>query len=203
MTKRSILLMLISAMLAGCGQVIVFGHVVGERAASSEVKPSAAGTPPATSSAVRGVKAVSLSLSPAAASEVAGDSRFTTGALLDAIKAELASRGLLDEQNPRADGTAEILIDHLATRPTVNAVIFGRQMMAGTLTGGIRVTGPNGDELPDFRIAAESRLSFAVNGDDENPLGPLYRRFAELAADRLAGVQSKPVNISADGMPRS
>ena len=221
LAKRSILGLSILTLLAGCGQVAVFGHVVGERPASSDAKP---GTSPATSASARAatpsiqpsservaavapavhvVKAVNLTLSPAATSEVAGDSRFTTGALNDAIRAELKSRGLLDAQNPRADGTAEILVDHLATQPTVNVVLFGRQMMAGTLTGGIRVQGANGSELLDFRLVAESRLAIAVNGEDKNPLGPLYQRFAVLAADRLAGVESKPVVVSADGQPRS
>jgi hypothetical protein len=79
------------------------------------------------------------------------------------------------------------LVESATTRPTVNAVIFGRQPMAGTLTGELHVSGTGGAELPPTRIVAESRLSIASDGQDKNPLGPLYRRFAELTGDQLAG----------------
>jgi len=75
--------------------------------------------------------------------------------------------------------------------------------MAGTLSGAIRIHRSNGDELLEHQLVAESRLSIAADGSDKNPLAPLYKRFAVLAADRLAGVESKPVTISADGQPRS
>jgi hypothetical protein len=268
MIKRSMLTLCALALplFAGCGQVVVFGHVVREGAPSSAVTPdadrdagnnasaskadnaaggaeataasqaaataqsaeSSSGTaatahsaeqatssaqPPArpqtratgqAAPAARVVNAVSLSLSPSAAAEAAGDSSFVTDTLLTAIKAELTARGLLDEQGSRASsGTAEILIDHVGKRPTVNAVVFGQQLMAGTLSGAIRVRASSGEELPEHQLVAESRLSIAADGSNKNPLGPLYKRFAVLAADQLAGVESKPVNISADGQPRS
>lgn len=211
MFKRSAFpALLLLPLLGGCGQVMVFGHVVGERSAAAPAKPDEPAKVPAmttvaatstapTTQQVK-VKAVNLTLSPSAASEVAGDSTFAMNLLLEAINAEMRSRGLLEANSP---GTAEIVIDHLATHPMVNAVVFGRRMLTGTLTGTLRAQSGEPNESPEFTLVAESRLSIPVDGSDQNPLGPLYRRFAVLAADRLAGVESKPVNISADGQPRS
>ena len=109
-------------------------------------------------------------------------------------------RKLLDEQDPHASGTAEVIVDRLGTRPTTNAIVFGYKMLAGTLEGDIRVTGLEGGESTGSRIVAESKLTVAASGDDKNPLGPLYRRFAVLAADRLAGVTSQPQDPT--GIPR-
>jgi hypothetical protein len=241
------------ALLAGCGEVIVFGHTVRERPTSaskpeaqSDAAPAqesapaaeaadaagaaatAAAADPAAAAADRAdaaataataastsagstssqsrapatpshvahaVKAVSIVVTPEAAAKVTGDaSRFTADALLNAIKAELKSRKLLDEHDPHASGTAEIVVDGLATRPTTNAVLFGYRMLAGTLEGDIRVTGASDTDTTGARIVAESRLTVSASGDDENPLGPLYRKFAVLAADRLAGIASRPVD---------
>jgi hypothetical protein len=234
MARLAVLSVLIVTMLAGCGQVIVFGHVVGERKESAEPKPETTSASPqstapeATGSSsaapaaagpasgeaatqtpvaaaaphlARTVKAVNLTVTPEAVAKVTGDaSRFTADALLDAIRAELKSRKLLDEQDPQASGTAEIIVDDLATRQTTNAILFGYRMLAGTLEGDIRVTGAAGTESTGSRIIAESKLTLAVSGNDKNPLGPLYRRFAVLAADRLAGVASQPQDPT--GIPR-
>ena len=219
MRRLSILSVLIAAMLAGCGQVIVFGHVMREGNSSVQPKEEGSGSggpapqatapasaaasspPPAKSPAIAHVvKAVNLTITPEASARVTGDaSRFTADALLDAIKSELRSRKLLDEQSANASGTAEIVVDGLATRATTNAIVFGYKMLAGTLEGDIRVTGA-GVESTGSRIVAESKLTIAASGDDKNPLGPLYRRFAVLAADRLAGVASAPKDPS--GIPR-
>jgi len=138
------------------------------------------------------VKSVSIVVTPEAAAKITGDaSRFTADALLDAIKTELKTRKLLDEQSPQASGTAEIVVDDLATRPTSNVILFGYKMLAGTLEGDIRVTGAPDNDSTGARIVAQSKLTLAASGDDKNPLGPLYRRFAVLAADRLAGVESQ------------
>ena len=234
MTRLAILSVLIVTMLAGCGQVIVFGHVVGERKESAEPKPEATSASPqstapeatgsssaATAAAgsasgeavtqtraaaasphlTHAVKTVNLTVTPEAVAKVTGDaSRFAADALLDAIRTELKARKLLDEQDPQASGTAEIIVDDLATRQTTNAILFGYKMLAGTLEGDIRVTGAAGTESTGSRIIAESKLTLAVSGNDKNPLGPLYRRFAVLAADRLAGVTSQPQDPT--GIPR-
>jgi hypothetical protein len=247
MAKFAVLWVLVATMLAGCGEVIVFGHVVGERKTAEQPQPdrtpssaatpataatsaTAAGAPStsagsgapapqpgspaapgtssaetrlaaAASSAPHVVKSVNIVVTPEAAAKVTGDaSRFTADALLDAIKTELKSRKLLDEQNPRATGTAEIVVDDLATRPTSNVILFGYKMLAGTLEGDIRVTGATDNDSTGSRIVAQSKLTLAASGDDKNPLGPLYRRFAVLAADRLAGVESQPQDPS--GIPR-
>ena len=220
MARFAVLSMLIAAMLAGCGQVIVFGHVVGEHKTPAEPRPQSAvpATAPASTAAettapvsepvpakspviAHVVKAVNITVTPEAAEKVTGDaSRFTPDALLDAIKTELKSRKLLDEQDPHASGTAEVIVDRLGTRSTTNAIVFGYRMLAGTLEGDIRVTGLEGRESTGSRIVAEAKLTVAASGDDKNPLGPLYRRFAVLAADRLAGVTSQPQDPT--GIPR-
>jgi hypothetical protein len=226
MARLSIVLVIVT-MLTGCGQMIVFGHVVGEKpapvqpntegsdsatpapqsSAPAQAAATGASTPaiaqPAAKSPViaHAVKAVNLTITPEASAKVTGDaSRFAADALLAAIKAELKSRKLLDEQDPNATGTAEVMVDRLATRPTTNAVVFGYKMLAGTLEGDIRVIGLQGGESTGSRIVAESKLTIAASGDDKNPLGPLYRRFAVLAADRLAGVTSGPQEST--GVPR-
>ena len=214
MVRVAMVSVLMVTLLAGCGQVILFGHVVGERSAA-ESKPDTTAAGAATSNAsppapdapastapvpaeprvvlvTHAIKAVNLTITAEAAAKVTGDaSRFTQEGLLDAIRTELKTRKLLDDQDPRASGTAEIIVDDLATRATTNAVVFGYKMLAGTLEGDIRVTGADGAASTGSRIVAESKLTVAVSGDDKNPLGPLYRRFAVLAADRLAGVASK------------
>ena len=128
--------------------------------------------------------AVNVTLSPASQASTAS---IDAAALLDAIRTELRSRALLDEQNPSADRTAEILVEGATTRRTVNAVVFGRQPMAGTLTGELHVSSASGDSRTS-RIVAESRYSVTDDGQDKNALGPLYRRFAVLTADELTGI---------------
>jgi hypothetical protein len=171
--------LILSLVLTGCGELVVFGHVVRENPPITEAaasKPAAetagseAATPtPTTESAVpepaaqkpaaeaaaqktasatssthatRETRAaaapglpsaplphaVNVTLSPASQ---AGNAGVDAAALLDAIRTEFRSRNLLDEQNPSADGTAEVLVESATTRATVNAVIFGYQPMAG------------------------------------------------------------------------
>jgi hypothetical protein len=169
-------------------------EVVAQRASEAAPPKGAIVTSstPATGQAVAAVAglpaahllhAVNVTLSPASQTD---DPRIDAVALQDAIRTELRSRKLLDEQNPSANGTAEVLIESATTHRTVNAVVFGRQPMAGTLTGELRVRGASG-ELPTSKIVAESRFNIADDGEDKNALGPLYRRFAVLAADELTG----------------
>jgi hypothetical protein len=218
MMKSAVLSVLTTTLLAGCGQVMVFGHVVGERPVTTEPNTEAtagaaapAAVAPLTPAEARlaassplvthAVKAVNVTITAEAAAKATGDaSRFAADALLEAIRTELRSRKLLDEQSPQAIGIAEIIVDDLATRPTTNAIVFGYKMLAGTLEGDIRVTGAGDTESTGSRIVAQSKLTVAANGEDKNPLGPLYRRFAVLAADRLAGVASKPQDPT--GIPR-
>jgi hypothetical protein len=218
MSRAVVLFVLLVALLAGCGQVVVFGHVVGDHKAaepstaepgtatpesqsptsvpaqttSGSAAPLSTPLPSRTAVIPHVIKAVNITVTAEAAAKVTGDaSRFSADALLDAIKTELKSRKLLDEQDPHAVGTAEVVVDRLGTRPTTNAIVFGYKMLAGTLEGDVRVTGLQGGDSTGSRIVAESKLTVAANGDDKNPLGPLYKRFAVLTADRLAGVSSQ------------
>jgi hypothetical protein len=214
MLKRWILLLLTLGVLTGCGgRVVVFGHTMGEEGAHTQAKvvsnPGAEATSNATAEAssnpaaeatsnataqptstpgVQKVSAVTLALTSQAEAKVANDPRFKVDELLNAVEGELKSRDMFDGQDPHASGTAEILIDDFATRSTSNAVVFGYNFAAGTLTGDVRLRDAQGHELQHFKIAAEARLTIAANGEDSKPLAGLYRRFATLAADRVAGV---------------
>lgn len=278
MRRLTILVLMAPALLAGCGEVVMFGHVVRDKPAPPEVKseatPTAPGAPPATttvapppaatpavataataatpsvpatptiasptglgppaaavaapatapgpaatavaapppnpaaikpismqSSAAVMVRAVDVSLTSAVASKVARVENFGTDALTAEIKSELRARKLLDEQNPRAHGTAEVIIDDLQSRPTSNAVVFGYQMMAATLTGEVRINAADGSSPRTFRIAVSSRWNASVDGTDKNPLKPLYRRFAVQTGDRMAGISIKDDSSPDPGSP--
>ena len=80
-------------------------------------------------------------------------------------------------------------------KPSTNAIVFGYKMMAGTLIGDIHFNGV----APDLHVLAETKLTISVDSDrKKDPLGPLYRRFAVLTADRIAGVESKPDSSSSN-----
>jgi hypothetical protein len=197
MFKLQIALILIATLLAGCGQVAVFGKTIGERSAPSGVKTDA---PPAAKPAIvstsRAVSAVTLVLTPQAAATVAQDPRFNPDALLEAIKLDLRSRKLLDETDSRAHGTAEISLDDFAVRRTSNAVVLGYVMSDGTLTGEIRVRDGDVDRSPAYRIEAVSRLTASTRTDNPDFLGPLYRRFASVTGDWIAGIPPKQDGVS-------
>ena len=196
------LLPLIAGTLAGCGDVIVFGHTVHEAHPASEVKAEPTATPKAAvTPRVQVVKTVTLVLAAQAAAKVVDDSRFNADALLAEIKSELQSRKLLDDADLHSSGTAEISIDDYAMRPTSNVILFGNIISAGTLSGDVRVRDAQGNELPDRRIEAETRVSIPASGESANPLAPLYRQFAVMTANSLAGTPTKS-SATQDQPPR-
>ncbi|MGA9026276.1 MAG: hypothetical protein WB440_09500, partial [Steroidobacteraceae bacterium] len=139
-----------------------------------------------------------LLVTPQAKAQTGADPRFQQAGLRAAVQDELRRRQLLDEGG--ANRTLQISIADFGTHPTSNAVLFGYQLSAGTLDADVTVRGADGAELQDFRIQASSRLSTRADEPDANPLGALYRRFAVLTADHLAGVPTKPE--SQDQIPR-
>lgn len=212
---RLLISSILAVALTGCGEVVVFGHVVRENPSKTEAAASNTATAPAAPEAAPAatstqtiatvvvapaaahlLHAVNVTVSPASqTTNVSVDA----AALLDAIRTELRSRNLLDEQNPSANGTAEVLIESATAHATVNAVIFGQRPMAGTLTGEVHLSSASGEELVASRIVAESRFTITDDGQGPHALGPLYRRFAVLTADELtaakpnndAGIQSQ------------
>jgi hypothetical protein len=144
------------------------------------------------------VKAVTLVLTPTVTAKVANDPRFKEGALLDAVEAEFHSRKLLNEKDPGASGTIEVSIGDFATRSTTNAVVLGYNLATGTLAGDVTIRGANGQELRSFQVRARTRLASAASassntgGENASPLGSLYRKFADMAADGVAGTTPKP-----------
>jgi hypothetical protein len=196
MLKLQIVLLLTASLLEGCGNVAVFGHTIGEGRTSSEAKTDS--TPAAQDAAIpgaRAVKAVTLVLTPQVAAKVADDSTFKKDALLDAIKAELRSRQLFDDTDSRATATAEISLDDFAVRPTSNAVVLGYIINDGTLSGELRVRDGDGKDLQRDRIEAKSKVTAAANRENPDFLVPLYRRFASVTGDWLAGTPSKPDTV--------
>lgn len=213
MRKTLLLLLLSVGVLAGCGQVVIFGHTVkeGNEASPSEPAPkksSSAGSSQIGVEAVRlppaaqRVKAVTLSLTDDAAAKATADPGFHADVLLAAIQRELRARQLLDAQDAAAASTADVVIDDFDMRATSNAVVFGYIFKEGTLAGDIHVRDASGNELQSFDVMAETRLSIAQDGTDTNALGALYRRFAVLAADRLAGTPTKPEAQTSNDVPR-
>ncbi len=208
MFKLQTVLLLSIALLAGCGEVIVFGHKVREAPTAPEEKPAPPSSPSSTSSAsstpskpksgaslspqAQVVSAVTLVLTPQLAEKVAKDPNFNATALLDAIKRELQARRVLDETNSQANGTAEISLDDFTLHPKSNAILFGYIINSGLLGGDIRLRGSDDKELKGFRIDAESQVSIAANGESTNPLKGLYHRFAVILGDHLTGTASAP-----------
>jgi hypothetical protein len=195
MLRLPISLALICGLVAGCGEVVVFGHTMGEKHSASEAKVDSTATPEAgvTSEVqpqVRIVKSVTLVLTPQAAAKVVDDSRFNADALLAAVKSELKSRKLFDDSDSHAV-MAEILLDDYAMHRTSNVILFGNITSAGTLSGNIRLRDEQGNDLQNRRIEAESRVSIPESGESTNPLGPLYRQFAVMTGNILAGTQAK------------
>jgi hypothetical protein len=147
------------------------------------------------------VGAVAISFTSQAKEKIAAEPRFKEGSLLAEVEGELRARKLLDG-NSRAGPMVEISIDDFTTRSATNAVLFGYHLGDGSLAADITVRDSGGKEVRDFRIKANSRLATPASGEDANPLGSLYRRFAILVADNLAGSPSRSINSSDDEMPR-
>lgn len=212
-----------AALLAGCGQVVVFGHVVGEKPPAEETQPAAqpaaaeaANRPAATTSPVAQaattsqVKAFLVTVAPKATENVASDATFSSDALVNALRNELRARNLLAEQRSPPDGTLQIQVSEVALRPSSNAIVFGYKMMASTLIADVRLSGADDQTAALFHIAAQARLTLSTHSQDgdrdqpkgKDPLGPLYRRFAVLTADRLTGIESKPDPETSGDIPR-
>jgi hypothetical protein len=207
MFRLQTVLLLTMALLAGCGEVVVFGHKIRaaptapeEKSAPTSASSTASASPtPVTpksgaplSPQALAVNAVTLVLTPQLAEKVAKDPNFNATALLDAIKRELQARRVLDETNSHANGIAEITVDDFALHPKSNAILFGYIINSGMLNGDIRLRDSDGKELKGFRIDAEAQVSIAANGDSTNPLKGLYHRFAVILGDHLTGTVSAP-----------
>lgn len=193
-----------AVVLAGCVRVTVFGRTVNDPSATpaspvapevstTPAPPQAVAAPPAAA-----VSAFTLTIAPEGLRKIGDDARFDADALRTAVEAELRARRLLGAQDPRAHGTADIRIDDFALQAKTNAVVFGYVPSVGMLAGDVRVLGADGALLQTFRVAAEANLRLApagkeAGGRDDAGLRALYLRFAALAADRLAGTPSKPV----------
>jgi len=212
MLRLQIVMVVVSGLISGCGQVSVFGKTIGEKQPAVQANVEATATPaavvtpsvqapPQVALQVYKVKSVTVALTPQAAVKVADDSRFNTDALLAEVKKELQSRKLLDDTDSHAT-TMEISLDDYAMRRTSNVILFGNIISAGTLSGTMRLRNGEGSELQMRRIDAGAQVSIPANGESTNPLGTLYRQFSVLVANSLDGTKAKPI-IGADGHPRA
>jgi len=207
--KHLLALWIALSALAGCGQVAVFGHTIGEadgkssdesapavqndsaRADSSPAAQSAVG--PSTSIlGVPKVKAVSVVLAAEAAAKITEDKKFNVDVLRSAIESELRSREALDESASPTTAVAEIVIDEYALNPVSNAILFGYIIHTGTLVGVLRVRDTQGNQRSS-RLEAKSQVSIPAQGESKNPLAPLYDRFAVVTGNTLTGKIIKPV----------
>jgi hypothetical protein len=204
MTLRLTFIVFAAVALAACVRVTVLGRTVNDPSATpasaapgvsaTSVAPLATAAPPAAVV----ISAFTLTIAPEGLRKIGDDGRFDADALRATVEAELLARGLLGARGPRAHGTAEIRVDDYALQAKTNAVVFGYVPSAGMLAGDVRVLGADGALLQTFRVAAEANLRVAPGGKASDgkavdALRGLYQRFAVLAADRLAGTPSKPV----------
>jgi hypothetical protein len=181
--------------IAGCSQVTILGHPMikdhesassapaAATAASTSAAPAASPAPVASQPVAPMVKSLALRLTPEA--QKAGDdvTGFSVESLRITVEREFKSRRLLDGQDPRASGTAVIVVDEFATHFTSNVVVFGHSFSAGKLAGNISVRNAEGKEIRTITVTAESKL----------PLEDLYLKFAQAAADQyIAGPASTP-----------
>jgi hypothetical protein len=201
-------------MLSGCAGWVIFGHTIGQgdstpqqqsapQALAPTAAPAAAQLRSATSAPDPKLRAVTLAFTSEAKEKINADPRFNGDALLAAIHADLQSHALLDDNgDAHSDRSVEIVIDDFATRPTSNAIVFGYVLSNATLSGNIEVRDATGRELRTFNIKADSRLAAPADGEQGQPLGPLYRRFADLAVSELTGVPIKAPDNSNTEVPR-
>ena len=245
--KYFIALLLTITLLAGCGEVVVFGHVVREGDKTSEAKPGATApvsTSPATSPSttatpsaqssdhpattpaasatnnavvatssdtaadasvnapvVRHVNAVMLTIAPEVIKEIASEPRFDSKALLEAIKAELQTRKLLETGHSTTGTTLEVYIDHYELHPNTNFVIFGATPNTGKLAGNLALRDEQDNVTTIAHIEAYSHISVPQEGEDRQLLQPLYHEFAVTTADTLAGTHSTSSDVR-DQPPR-
>lgn len=87
-------------------------------------------------------------------------------------------------------------IDEFVVEPTSNAVLFGYIISDAKLSGTVRVRDGHRNEALNVPIEARVKLSVPAKDRSAVTLDALYRRFAVLACDRLAGVETPSDAIS-------
>jgi hypothetical protein len=169
-----VLLLLTLACAGGCAQV---RHGDTPRAGVAITQPQ--------------ITRIALDFSPAVRKQIEADSRFDSTLFNEAVVAELQSQQLLDLKKP-LDRVAVIRLEDFDVHATSNLVLFGRLASAGLLAGSVRVRDAAGNPLREFHLSAEVPLRISQRGNDKNPLRDLYRRFAELMAERLSAEEPAP-----------
>jgi hypothetical protein len=159
------------ALLAGCGaQVTLQGHTV------SEGRPGPAKLANARDMAAAVVRSVSITFTPTVRQQLPGEAGFDADALHETIERELAARALLDAQGSGPE--LEVLVDALEVKPTGSRLVVAAR---------VRLLGAESVEQRSYNVRAEAPaiMPGAARGADE--LRAIYRRFAVLLAEGLAG----------------
>jgi hypothetical protein len=226
MRKVMLLVAATLPMLCGCAGTVIFGRTVGQGDSTSAVQappaihsapavqptPAVQSTPtvqsapqePSARTAKAATeprfKAVTVAFSPEANGQTNADPRFSSDALLAAIHADLQTHQLLDEDaDAHSHGNVEIVITDFAIQPASNVILFGYVVSNATLAGNIELRDATGQKLRTLGIRADSRLTTRADGGQAQPLGALYRRFADLTVSELTGV---PIKAPDTDMPR-
>lgn len=169
------LLLLTVACLGGCARVAVKDDAPKEGVAITQPQ----------------ITRIALDFSPAVRKQIEADSRFDSTLFNEAVVAKLQSQQLLDLKKP-LDRVAVIRLEDFDVHATSNLVLFGRLASAGLLAGSVRIRDAAGNPLREFHISAEVPMRISQRANEKNPLQDLYRRFAELMAERIIAEEPAP-----------
>lgn len=170
------LVALAAAVLTGCS--------------SGVVRPASSGRGHLVAADVVASK-VNLSFTPEAQKELSDNLKFNQNTLLDTVKRALATRKLLDEGNPKATQSIDILLTDIRVRSTFNAFMFGFMAGADRVKGDVTLRDVNGTELNHFSVYADYALGGLAGAQDEARMSWLYEKFAQLTVDSLSGEDQK------------
>lgn len=134
------------------------------------------------------VKKVNVSFMPGA-QKIANHLTPDQNRLLDTVRLALRARNLLDENDPHATRTVDIVITQIRVRSNLNAQLWGFMAGADKLNGDVTLHDDKGRDLNHFSVYAN--YAPAVIGeyaDVETRMGWLYEKFAELTVQNLEGV---------------
>jgi Domain of unknown function (DUF4410) len=170
--------------------LVALGVALLSGCSSGVVRPTTAGRGHLVSSDVVASK-VTLSFTPEAQKELSDNLKFNQNTLLDTIKRALQARKLLDESNPKATQSIEILLTDIRVRSSFNAFMFGFMAGADRVKGDVTLRDVSGTELDHFSVYADYALGGLAGAQDEARMGWLYEKFAQLTVQNLTGDDQK------------
>ena len=134
------------------------------------------------------VKKINVSFTPGA-QKIADNLKVDQNALLDSVRQALRARNLLNENDPHATSTIDIVITNIRVRSNLNAQLFGFMAGADKLNGDVTLHDDKGRDLNHFSVYANyAPVVLGEYAEVEARMGWLYERFAELTVQNLGGV---------------